>query len=93
MPPDDGFSDWAALFLRNYGGDEALSAPARPSGAAGDAGAGLTQAARELLIAVDAGGVPAFVTSNLKQIALENGIEVTASSTPNEIIAAVRSKA
>ena len=54
---------------------------------------GVTAAACELLQVVDAGGVPAFVTNNLKQIAEDNGIEVTIQSTPNEIVDAIRDKA
>ncbi len=54
---------------------------------------GLTPAACELLRTVDAGGIPAFVTGNLKQIALDNGVDVTDDWTPNEIIEAIRSKA
>ena len=54
---------------------------------------GITPAAGDLLRVVDAGGVPAFVTSNLKQIALDTGVEVTDDCTPNEIVEAIRSKA
>ncbi len=54
---------------------------------------GVTPAACELLRAVDAGGVPGFVTNNLKQIARDNGVEVQIHWTPNEIVAAIRGKA
>lgn len=35
----------------------------------------------------------AFITGNLKQIAQENGVEVTDAMTPNEIVDAIRCKA
>jgi len=84
MPSDEDFAAWASLFVANY-----------EAGAGQDDGAddGLTPAAREVLRAVDAGGVPAFVTNNLKQVARDNGIEVTPQWTPNEIVDALRHKA
>lgn len=95
MPPDDQFARWAALFLRSVG--EGGSEPAlhsSPGPAGGDTSyQGLTQAASDLLRTVDAGGVPAFVTGRLRQIAGENGIDIEASWTPNEIIDAIRMKA
>ena len=54
---------------------------------------GITQAASELLQSIDAGGVPAFVTSSLIEIANENDITVPDHWTPNEIVAAIRAKA
>lgn len=95
MQSDDQFAQWAALFVKNCAEDETGASQALPP-VAGDGGlhyAGVTQAAAELLQAVDAGGVPAFVTSQLKQIASDNGIDVTAASTPNEIVDAIRAKA
>jgi hypothetical protein len=53
---------------------------------------GITPAAGDLLRSVDAGGVPAFVTGNLRQIASDNGIEVGPGWTPNEIVDAIRAK-
>lgn len=95
MQSDDQFAQWAALFVSNCSAEkpgEAQAAPPLPV-----VGAlryqGVTQAAAELLQAVDAGGVPAFVTGQLKQIASDNGIDVTAASTPNEIVDAIRAKA
>lgn len=89
MATDDELARWAALFLDSYG-DQAST----PQPAAGDTQyAGLTPAARDLLRSVDAGGVPAFVTSNLKQIASDNGVEVDDGWTPNEIVDAIRNKA
>lgn len=52
----------------------------------------LTKDAENLLDSVDAGGVPAMMTYNLRRIAKENGIKVTGKSTPNEIIEALRAK-
>lgn len=55
---------------------------------------GLTPEGEELLAKVDAGGVPAYVTANLKRIARDHGItpaEMKA-KTPNEIIDAIREK-
>lgn len=52
----------------------------------------LTKDAESLLDSVDAGGVPAMMTYNLRKIANENGIKVSSKSTPNEIIDALRAK-
>ncbi|MBK6637942.1 MAG: hypothetical protein IPH08_10675 [Rhodocyclaceae bacterium] len=52
----------------------------------------ITRAAHDLLAAIDRGGVPAFMTSALKQIALDNGIALSALTTPNDIIDALRKK-
>lgn len=52
----------------------------------------LTKDAENLLDSVDAGGVPAMMTYNLRRIANENGVKVTGKSTPNEIIEALRAK-
>ena len=114
---NDGFNEWAALFVRNYAEDPP-SGVATPAAVANPfAGIGLvgldaappippvaqrpdppeyrllTPAARDLLRSIDAGGVPAFVTQNLRQIALENGIDVAAQWSPNRIIDAIRQKA
>ena len=50
----------------------------------------LTLSAQELLLNVDDGGVPLYVTVGLKQIAEENGLEVSDRDTPNHIIEALR---
>lgn len=52
----------------------------------------LTKDAEDLLESADAGGVPAFVTANLRRIAKENNIPLTADITPNEIIDQLRVK-
>jgi hypothetical protein len=58
--------------------------------APGEPGAGaLTPEAEALL---SSGGVPAFISENLRKIATENGIEITPSMTPNNVIDALRNK-
>lgn len=52
----------------------------------------LTPEAKDLLSTVDEGGVPGFMTNNLRRIAKENGIEVTPKDTPNTVIDNLRSK-
>ena len=52
----------------------------------------LTQEAEDLISTVDEGGVPGFMTNNLRRIAKENNIEVTTTDTPNTIIENLRSK-
>ena len=52
----------------------------------------LTQEAEDLISTVDEGGVPGFMTNNLRRIAQENGIEVTPADTPNTVIESLRSK-
>lgn len=91
MQPDDRFAQWAAAFLRSVGkgADGAVTGAALHE----PRYEGVTPAAGELLRAVDAGGVPAFVTANLRQVAGENGIEVAPAWTPNRIIDAIRAKA
>ena len=46
----------------------------------------LTAEAQELLLKVEAGGVPAYVTDSLRRIAQENGVIVESDTTPNSII-------
>jgi hypothetical protein len=53
---------------------------------------GLTKEASELLTSTDAGGIPAFMTANLRKIAKDNNIKVTNETTPNEVIAELRTK-
>jgi hypothetical protein len=83
MNSEEKLAQWAALFVKG----QDVPAPT------GDHYLGVTPAARELLRAIDAGGVPAFITANLKQIAQDNEIEVTDAMTPNEIVEALRIKA
>ena len=52
----------------------------------------LTREAKALLAQADAGGVPAFVSQNLRRIAADNGIEVSEDMTPNAIVDALRSR-
>ena len=90
MEPDEKFAQWAALFVTAY--DESV-ADNNSAEEAAPAYIGITQAASELLQSIDAGGVPAFVTSSLIEIACENDITVPDHWTPNEIVAAIRVKA
>lgn len=52
----------------------------------------LTQDAQDLIRSVEAGGVPAMMTNNLRRIAKENGVELTPQTTPNDIVAALQTK-
>lgn len=83
MASDKDLAAWAALFLQNYQEEE--TAP-------DERYAGLTPAAGALLRSVDAGGIPAFMTTHLRQIAEDNGLKVGAGDTPNDVIAALRGK-
>ena len=90
MNTDDQFAHWAALFADSCS-DIGLGLPAQVC--PGVQYSGVTPAACMLLQDVDAGGVPAFVTSHLKQIACDNGIDVPIEWTPNDLIAAIKAKA
>lgn len=90
MPDDESLAQYAALFLQQY--NEEVAATEAIAASAPLPYPGITPLANELLQAVDAGGVPAFITEQLKQIALENGIAVTEQTTPNQIVAAIRLK-
>jgi hypothetical protein len=46
-----------------------------------------------LLRKVDGGGVPLYPSPDLERVAQDNGVPVSSSTTPNEIIAALREKA
>lgn len=52
----------------------------------------LSPEATDLLQKVDGGGVPAYMTESLRRIAKAHGIEVTDSTSPNDVIAALRSR-
>jgi hypothetical protein len=84
MESDDRFTQWAAHFITAYNKNNQQVEQVY---------SGITQAASELLQSIDAGGVPAFVTSSLIEIANENDIAVPDHWTPNEIVAAIRIKA
>jgi hypothetical protein len=86
MQSDEQFAQWAAMFVKTCAEADAVP-PAAPAPVLYS---GLTVGAVELLQAVDAGGVPAFVSANLKQIAEANGVIVGADWTPNLIIEALR---
>lgn len=85
---NDAFAAWAASFLAQVE-TEAGNLSASPTADATSASP-LTPAARALLAAVDAGGVPAFMTEALKRIAAEHRIAVDATTTPNDIVDALR---
>jgi hypothetical protein len=86
MTTDDELAQWAAQFLQVYAEEDGQTDPPQPQEALPPS------AAAELLRSVDIGGVPAFITANLRKIAEEHGIEISASMTPNDIVAAIRSK-
>lgn len=95
---NDELARWAASFLALC--EEAPPIVAPPAAAAHlpEAAAppvrssAITPAAHALLDAIDAGGVPAFMTTALRQIANDNGIEVSAQTTPNHIVDVLRAK-
>jgi hypothetical protein len=87
MQSEEQFAQWAAMFVKTCSETEAGPPP---PGLAPVLYSGLTVAAVELLQAVVAGGVPAFVSANLSQIAEANGVIVGADTTPNQIIDALR---
>jgi len=93
MASDQDFAQWAALFVNAQSEVPTTPAPPSPTPASPVISTKVTSAANALLHSVDAGGIPAFVTSNLKQIALDNGIEINDHWTPNQIIEAIRAKA
>jgi hypothetical protein len=63
---------------------EGEAAPAAP--------APITPEAQQLIASVDAGGVPMSVTPNLERIAAENGVPVSGSTRPMDIVEALRQK-
>lgn len=85
---------WAAAFLRQYEQEAQRELGADAANPQAQQGlqkyAGVTAAASALLESVDAGGVPAFVTANLLQIARDNGLQVMPAWTPNDIVDALR---
>jgi len=91
MGTEDSFSRWASLFVDSF--NEGVSSEGDSAPQAMPAYTGVTKAASELLQAVDLGGVPAFISSNLTEIANENGIDIPESWTPNEVVAMLRDKA
>ena len=91
MQQNDSFAQWASLFLDSA--DNASAEGSQPEQPAPVHYTGVTQAASALLQSIDSGGVPAFITANLLEIAVQNGIEVPDHWTPNEIIAAIRDRA
>lgn len=92
MKSDERFATWAAAFLRTVSGEGDAGAGQVHASTPGHRYEGITAAAGDLLRSVDAGGIPAFVTGNLRQIASDNGIDVAPGWTPNEVIDAIRAK-
>lgn len=91
MGTDDSFARWASLFVDSF--DTSKSSAGDTVSLEQTAYTGVTKAASDLLQAVDAGGIPAFISNNLLEIAKENGIAVPENCTPNELIALLRKKA
>ena len=83
---DESFARWAATFVDAFERhtDQGQAVPKY---------SGVTLEACELLESVDAGGVPAFISSQMLAIALENDIAVLEHWTPSEVIEALRDKA
>lgn len=93
MQQDKIFTQWASLFANELQDGKAVVNPiSRAQSKEGMQYSGVTPAAGDLLGVVDAGGVPAFVTVRLIEIAQDNGVDVSDHLTPNEIIEAIRSK-
>ncbi len=92
MSNDADFAEWAAMFLQQVDVAPTIPTTAPTTPAMPVINDGLSAGARALLQAIDAGGVPAFMTSNLKIIALENGLVVEPSTTPNDIIFGLRQR-
>lgn len=101
--PDDSLAEFAAAFLANYAAND--MPPDVPADVPRDVPRdvpsfglaptqvdypGLTREAAALLRGVDAGGVPAFITDNLRRIAVENGVEIDPRTTPAQIVATLR---
>lgn len=89
----DQFAQWAGLFARRFKVESADSPGDPTPESAGIQYLGVTPCAGQLLRAVDAGGVPAFMTNRLKRIAEDNGIDVPNAWTPNDVVAAIRARA
>ena len=52
----------------------------------------LTDDAEKFIEAADSGGIPAFISKNLRRIANDNDVAITKSMTPNDVIAALKAK-
>lgn len=85
---DDALAQWAASFLALNAVTDSLL----PATGGDETYSTITGSARELLRSVDAGGVPAFMSSALRQIARDNDIEITELTTPNEVIEKLRAR-
>ncbi len=94
MDADKNFAKWASLFVDSMNNCKAVDDHSgHQVSAEGIKYTGINEAGCDLLRSVDAGGIPAFVSSNLIEIAYDNGIDVSDDWTPNEIVDAIRAKA
>jgi hypothetical protein len=73
--------------------NEAAPPPRQPASTPTRARRRVTREARALLRQADDGGVPMFVSQNLRRIAEANGVDVTEDMTPNAIVEALRARA
>lgn len=73
-------------------GNSPASAPSPEPPGGRDGSSTLTPEAEDLLSKMGSGSVPAYMTSNLERVARDNGIDVTASSTPNQVIDELRER-
>lgn len=89
MGYNNRFAQWASLCVTAFN-ENTIDSPLDEKDQR--AYTGVTQAASELLQSIDAGGVPAFITNSLIEIANENGVDVPDHWTPNEIVDAIRAK-
>ena len=91
MGTDDSFARWASLFVdaceENRLSEDNSARQRQP------VYTGVTKAASDLLQSVDAGGIPAFISNNMLEIAKENGIDIPENCTPNDLVAMLKSKA
>jgi hypothetical protein len=72
------------------GPDPAGAPPRPPEGPPPTGGTRPPHPLDDLLNAVDQGGVPAFMTNNLRRTAAQYGINITADMTPNNVVDALR---
>ena len=75
------------------GPPDGSAAPASARDESANATSGLTSEAVELLEAAESGGVPMFVSQQLRRIASDNGVEVSSEMTPNQILEELRARA
>jgi murein DD-endopeptidase MepM/ murein hydrolase activator NlpD len=74
-------------------GPELRASTLEPPGGPPERPGGITDEAREVINAADRGGVPGFISQNLRRIAEENDVPVSADMRPNDVVDALRAKA